>query len=68
MIGVLGEAGKGFHLPLEGRFSCAAHVCPRRGSRLGRGVSFVSGHHAQRLLAGERLLAQLVPAPVELPL
>ena len=42
VVGVLGEAGEGFHLALEEPLLVGAHVRPTRGFPAGRGVSFVS--------------------------
>ena len=68
VVGVLGEAGEGLHLALEEPLLLGAHVRPG-GDFLGPGGELGVGRdHAQLLLTGERLLAQLVPAAAELPL
>ena len=68
VVGVLGEAGEGFHLALEEPLLLGAHVVPR-GDLLGpRRELGVGRDHAQLLLPREGLLAQLVPAAAELAL
>ena len=68
VVGVLGEAGEGLHLPLEEPLLLGGHVVPGRDLR-GPGRELrVGGDHAQLLLAREGLLAQLVPAAAELAL
>src|SRR6187200_2768946 len=62
MIGVLGEAGKRFHLALEEPLVFGAHVIPRSNLLRTRSKFGVSGDHSHFLLAGKGLLVQLVPA------
>ena len=68
VVGVLPEAGEGLHLAREQRF-WSADSESQAGISAGRAVSFVPGRHDAELdLPRERLLAQLVPALIELAL
>ena len=66
VVGVLGEAGEGFHLAREQPFLIGGQRIP--GRNLGRtGRQLRTGrHHPQLDLTGQRLFAQRVPAPIEL--
>ena len=68
MVGVLHEAGVDLHLAGEDGLQVVGHVVPRRDLLGARGELGVRGDHPELLLARERLLAQRVPAGVELPL
>ena len=68
VVGVLEEAGVDLHLAGEDGLQVVGHVVPG-GDLLGAGGQLRLGRdHAELLLARERLLAQLVPALVELAL
>ena len=68
VVGVLGVAGVDLHLAGVVRLELVRDVVPG-GERVVAGRQLgVGGNHAERLLPGERLLAQLVPALVELAL
>ena len=68
MIGVFHEAGIDFHLPAQHRFQRLRHVVPRRDFLVARGELALWRNDTQRLLPREGLLAELVPALVELAL
>ena len=68
VVGVLEEAGVDLHLAREHRLEIVGHVVPRGDLVVPRGELGVGGDHAECLLASERLLAQPVPALVELAL
>ena len=68
VVGVLQEAGVDLHLAREHRLEVVRDVVPG-GDLVGPGGQLGVGRdHAELLLAGERLLAQRVPALVELAL
>ena len=67
-VGVFAEAGEDFHLAGEQLLLVGRQLVPvLDGLRLGRELR-ARGNDAQLDLAGQRLLAQLVPALVELAL
>ena len=69
VVGVLEEAGVDLHLAGEHRLAGRRASSSQAGISSGRAVSSASaGIDAELLLAGEGLLAQLVPALVELAL
>ena len=65
VVGVREERRVHLHLAGEDRLELVGHVVPRRDLRGPRGELGVGGDHAERLLAGEDLLAERVPACVE---
>ena len=67
IVGVLHVAGVDFHLPREHRLQFLRHVLPRLDLLRSDGQLSIRGDHAHLLLAGEDLLAQRVPALIELP-
>jgi hypothetical protein len=68
MIGVFEEAGVDLHLPAEDGFEGFGHVGPG-GDFLGaRGELAGGGNDAELFLAGEDLVAELIPTLVELAL
>ena len=66
VVGVLEEAGVHLHLPREHRLEIVGHVVPGRDLLGPLGQLGLGRDHAELLLARERLLAQRVPALVEL--
>ena len=68
VIGVLGEARVHLHLPGVKRLQLVRDVVPRRERLIARRQLRIGRDHPERLLPGERLLTQLVPALVELAL
>ena len=68
VIGELEEARIDLHLPAQHRLERLRHVVPARHVRRPRGELGICRDHAQRFLAGEGLLAQRIPAGVELAL
>ena len=68
VIGVLHEAGVHLHLAAQHRLEPVRHLVPARDLLVARRELAVGRDDAQLLLACERLLAQLVPAAVELAL
>ena len=68
VVGVLGVAGVDLHLARVVRLELVRDVVPGGERVVARRQLRVGGDHAERLLPGERLLAQLVPALVELAL
>jgi hypothetical protein len=68
VVGLLEEAGVDLHLPGQHRPEVGGHIVPGWDFRVPLGQFGVLGDHPKGLLAGEGLLAQLVPAGVELPL
>ena len=68
VVGVLEVAGVDLHLAGEHRLHLVGDVVPRRDAGAALGQLAVGRDHAELLLAGERLLAQRVPALVELAL
>ena len=69
VVGVLEEAGVDLHLAREDRPACSSGVSSQAGISAGRvGQLGVRGDDAELLLAREGLLAQLVPALIELAL
>ncbi len=68
VVGVLREAGVHLHLAGVERLEVVGHIVPGREGFVARRQLGVGGHDAEGLLTGERLLAQTVPALVELTL
>ena len=68
VVGVLRVAGVDLHLAGVERLQFFGHVLPRRERLIARGQLRVGGDDAELLLPGEGLLAQPVPALVELAL
>ena len=68
MVGVLEEAGVDLHLAGEDRPHLLRRLVPGRDLGRTRGQLGIRGDHAELLLAREDLLAQRVPALVELAL
>ncbi len=68
VVGVLEVAGVDLHLPGEHRSQLGIDVVPGRDAGAALGQVAVGRDDAELLLPGERLLAQLVPALVELAL
>ena len=68
MVGVLREAGIDLHLAGVERLELVWNAVPGRERLVARRQLRLGRHHAERLLARERLLAQPVPALVELAL
>ena len=68
VVGVLGEAGEGFHLALEQALLVGAHVVPGRYFLRPRRQLRIRRDHAHCLLPRVGLLAELVPAAAELAL
>ena len=68
VVGVLQEAGVHLHLAAQDGLERLRHVVPRRDLLVARGELAVRRDDAELLLPGEGLLAQLVPALVELAL
>ena len=68
MVGVLEKAGIDFHLAREHRLHFGGDRVPGRNLGVALGEFAILGNDAERLLPGEGLLAQLVPALVEFAL
>ncbi len=68
VVGVLGVARVDLHLARIERLERVGDVVPRRECRVARREFCVGRDHAKLLLSGERLLAERVPALIELPL
>ena len=68
VVGVLHEARVDFHLAAQHGLERLRHLVPRRDLLVARGELAVLRDDAQLLLPGDGLLAQLVPALVELAL
>ena len=68
VVGLLEEAGVDLHLARQDRLELGRHVVPGGDLLRPRGQLRVLGDHAQLLLPREGLLAQLVPALIELAL
>ena len=68
VVGVLQEARVDLHLPAQHGLERLRHLVPGRDLLVARGELAVRRDDAQLLLPGEGLLAQLVPALVELAL
>ena len=68
VVGVLQEPGIDLHLAAQHRLERLRHVVPGRNILGACGKLAILRDHAQLLLAGQRLLAQLVPSLVELAL
>ena len=65
VVGVFQEPGVHLHLARQHRLQLLGHVLPGRNLGVTGGELGIGGHDAELLLAGERLLAQDVPAGVE---
>ena len=68
VVGVLREARVDLHLARVERLELVGHVVPRGERVVARRELRIGRDDAELLLARERLLAELVPALVELPL
>ena len=68
MVGVFEESRVDLHLPAQHRLEILRHRVPRGDLLVARGEPAVRRDDAQRLLPRDGLLAQLVPASVELAL
>ena len=68
VVGVGQEPGVHLHLPCQHRLDPIRHLVPRRDAGAALGQRGVGRDHTELLLPGERLLADGVPALVELPL
>ena len=68
VVGVLHEARIDLHLPAQHGLERLGHLVPGRDLLVARGELAVRRDDAELLLPGEGLLAQLVPALVELAL
>src|SRR5688572_29710422 len=68
MVDVFHVARIHLHLAAEHRLERLGHVVPRRNFLVARGELAVRRDDAELLLPGERFLAQLVPAGIELAL
>src|SRR4029453_12902601 len=67
VVCVLEEAGEDLHLASEDRLQLDSHLVPRGDLSRASGELGVGRDHAQFLLSSERLLADLIPALIELP-
>ena len=68
VVGLLEESGVDLHLAGQHWLEFRGHVVPRRDLVVACGQFGILGNHAQLLLLGQDLLAQHVPALVELAL
>ena len=68
VVGLLQKAGVDLHLAREHRLELSRHVVPGGDLLRSRRQLGIGGEHPQPLLPRKGLLAQLVPALVELPL